>query len=1129
VEFRILGPLEIASEGGLVQLRAAKHRALLAVLLLHANQVVSYGRLLDELWGEEPPATAIKTLQVYVAALRKALGSERIVSRARGYLLRAEADEVDAARFELLVGDAQQLREAGAAAEAAERFREALSLWRGAALADVSFESLARGEVERLEELRLTVLAERIECELLRGRHGDVIGELEALVSEHPLHERFRGQLMLALYRNGRQAEALETFHDARRTLVEELGIEPGLELQDLNRRMLKQDPELEVASGSRPLPSGTVTLVATEVEGSAQLLQELGQRYADVLDAERRLLREAFSLHGGREIEWHGDSFLHAFTSVREAVAAAAEAQRRAVEHEWPDAAEVRVRVGIHTGEPALVGERYVGLDVHRVAQIRSASHGGQILVSREARALLGELPAGMALRDLGAQRLRDVEEPERLFQLTVPGLRDVFPPPRGLHATNIAVPASSFVGRERELADLRRLLLDPKVRLVSLTGPGGSGKSRLAIEIASSLLPTFPDGAFVVLLAPIAESGHVLPAIARALSVKEVPGRPLAETLERALAVKELLLLLDNFEHLLAAAVDVATLLDGCPRLKLLVTSRAPLRLSAEHLYEVPPLSLPDLMKPPDPEILLESEAVRLFVERAKAVKPAFEFDGDSARQAAEICARVDGLPLALELAAARMSVLSPAALLARLDGRLATLSVGARDRPARQQTLRATLDWSYDLLDSSEQTLLNRLSVFAGGCRIEAAEAICDPDAELEIDIFEGLSSLVEKSLVRQEEMHQEPRFSLLETMREYALERLEQEGATEALRRRHAVYYLEIAAQTAPKLGDPDQKLWLDRLETDHDNLRAALAWLRDTGEHLAHLRMATVLMRFWFNNDHLVEGRRWLESALRAAPDAPPPLRARALAAAAELTARTGDPGAARPLALEALALAREVDDHALVARMLQMQAVAAGMRGDFDAAVALCEQALEELPTDTEPQFRARSRFMLSRFEHRRGNLTRARGIYEELSRDAREAGDTHLIAATLSGFADIALEEGDPTKARQLHAESLTLCRRIGSKAMSGERLAALAATAAARAEPGPAGRLWGALEALQQQLGVASSLPPWLPDYEARISTVAGEAFEKARDAGHAMELDEAIEYALSTAAHDGASRRN
>jgi predicted ATPase/DNA-binding SARP family transcriptional activator len=1125
VDFRILGPLEIASEGELVQLRAAKQRALVAVLLLHANDVVSYGRLLDELWGERPPATAIKTLQVYIAALRKALGSERIVSRPRGYLLRADADEVDATRFEFLVGEAQQYREAGAAAEAAERFREALSLWRGAALADVSFESLARGEVERLEELRLTALAERIECELLLGGHGDVIGELEALVGEHPLHERFRGQLMLALYRQGRQAEALEAFHDAWRTLVEQLGIEPGLDLQDLNRRILKQDPELEVATGPRPLPSGTVTLVATDVEGSTELLRELGPRYADVLGAERRLLREAFRAHGGREIEWHDDAFLHAFTSVREAVAAAAEVQRRAVEYEWPDAAEVGVRVAIHTGEPGLVGERYVGLDVHRVAQIRSASHGGQILVSREARALLGELPGGMGLRDLGAQRLRDVEEPERLFQLTVPGLRDAFPPPRGLHATNIAVPASSFVGRERELAELRRLLLDPKVRLVSLTGPGGSGKSRLAVEIGSSLPPSFRDGAFVVLLGPIAESALVLPAIARALSVKEVPGQPLAETLERALADKELLLLLDNFEHVLPAAGDVATLLDGCPRLKLLVSSRAPLRLSAEYLYEVPPLSLPDLTKPPDPKILLESEAVRLFVERAKAVKPDLEFDDDSAREAAEICARLDGLPLALELAAARTSILSPAALLARLDSRLTTLSVGARDRPPRQQTLRATLDWSYDLLDSSEQTLFGRLSVFAGGCRIEAVEAICDPDAELGIGIFEGLSSLVEKSLVRQEEMQQEPRFSLLETMREYALERLEQEGAAEALRRRHAGHYLEFAERSAQKLGDRDQKLWLDRLEADHDNLRAALAWLRDSGEHITHLRMATVLMRFWFNNDHLLEGRRWIESALRAAPDGPPPLRARALAAAAELTARTGDPAAARPLALEALALARQVHDHALVARMLQMQAVAAGMRGDFDTAVALCEQALEELPTDAEPQFRARSRFMLCRFEHRRGNLTRARGIYEELNREAGEAGDTHLIAATLSGFGDIALEEGDPARAGQLHAESLTLCRRIGSKAMSGERLAALAATAAACAEPVPAGRLWGALEALKEQLGVFD-LPPWLPDYKAQLSTVAGEEFETGREAGRGMELDEAIDYALSMMGDRGAS---
>ncbi len=947
VEFRILGPLEIVSGGEPVRIRAAKQRAVLAVLLLHANDVVTYERLLDELWGDRPPATAIKTLQVYVAALRKALGAQRIDRRGRGYVLRVEAGELDSSRFELLLEEARQYREDGATEEAAERFREALSLWRGAALADISFESLAPGAADRLGELRLAALVERIDCELALGRHGEVVGELESLVAEHRLHERFWSQLMLALYRQGRQAEALKAFHEARGTLVDQLGIQPGPELQDVNRRILRHDPDLAVAAGARP---------------------------------------------------------------------------RR---------------------------------------------------------------------------------------------------------ATNLPLPASSFVGRGRELAELRQLLLDPRVRLVTLTGAGGSGKSRLALEVSRSLLSSFRDGIFGVFLAPIADPALVLPAIARALSVTEIPGRPLAETVRRALEEQELLLVLDNFEHLLDAAGEVAAVLDGCPRLKLVVTSRAPLRLTAERRYEVPPLSLPGLTECSSLETLVESEAVSLFVERVGAVKPGFELDEDNARQVAEICARLDGLPLALELAAARANVLAPAALLARLDSRLRLLSAGARDHPPRHRTLRAAIDWSYDLLGDSDQALLRRLSVFAGGCRLEAAEAICDLHAEAGDDVFEGLSSLVENSLVLREEAHHELRFSLLETIREYALERLGRTGDSDDLRGRHGRYYLAFAEETEPRLGDLDQKLWLDRLEADHDNLRVALAWLRDSGERIPYLRLATALKRFWVNNDHLVEARRWIESALAAAPDAPTPLRARALAGAIELASRTGDAAGGRPLAVEALALARQTGDPTVAARMLQMQAVAAGAEGDLATAVELCEEAFTELPADAEPQVRARATFMLARFEQKRGNLTRARHIHDELNRDAREAGDIHLVAATLSAFADIALEEGDPTRAMHLHAESLALCRRIGSKAMTGERLAALAATAAARSKPLPAGRLWGALEALEEQLG-GFELPPWLPDYKRRIETAAGEEFEAGRKAGRSMELDEAIDYALSTTErHDAPSR--
>jgi predicted ATPase/DNA-binding SARP family transcriptional activator len=1120
VQFGILGPLEVTHDGEPVELRATKQRALLAVLLLHANEVVSYERLLDELWGEWPPETATKTLQVYIAALRKALGQERIVSRPRGYLLRAESDELDATRFERLVAEARGLRDAGDCEAAAGRFRQALALWRGRALADLTFESLARNEVERLEELRLAALAEWIACDLELGAEQDAVGELETLVAAHPLHERFRAQLMLALYRQGRQAEALAAYRAARTALVEELGIEPGPDLQELNRKILNQDPSL--ARAGRSLPTGTVTLLATDLEGSTRLLEQLGPLYADLLQEKQRLVREALRAHRGREVDCQGDSFLYVFTSTADAVAAAAEAQRRLAEHAWPGNAEVRMRIGIHTGEPAVTGDRYVGLDVHRASRICDAAHGGQVLVSQEARTLARELPAGMSFRDLGPHRLKDLKEPERLSQLSIPGLGDVFPPPRGLYATNIPRPASSFIGRSGELADLQRLLLDKAVRLVTLTGPGGSGKTRLALELAASLVPTFRDGVFWVPLAQLADPSRVLSTIAQTLGLREVDSDVL-NALGRSLADQEMLLLLDNFEHLLAAAPEVAALLEAGPRLRLLVTSRASLRLAAERHFAVPPLSLPELAREPDPATVSGFDAVTLFIERVRAVKPGFALASDNAAHIAEICVRLDGLPLALELAAARAGVLPMAALLSRLESGLGLPGTGARDQPARHQTLKATIDWSYRLLDPPEQALFRRLSVFAGGWSLEAAEAVCDPEGELDVDVFLCLSSLAESSLLQVDELHGEPRFSMLETIREYALERLAEAGEDSELRRRHAEFFLDFAEATEPRLGDADQRIWLDRLEADHDNLRGALSRLQSSDDDLAFLRMAAALTRFWRNNDHLMEGRGWVEAALIAAARAPTPIRARGITAAAELRLRTGNPEGAKTLLLEALPLARELGDQHLVALGLFGLALSEAAQGAYPAAINLAEEALREIPADPPPDLRAlrgRVLYMLGRFEHVCGDASRARSLYEEVELYARAVGDLHLEAVAMSAFGDLALDESDLDRAEQLHAQSLVLCRRIGSKQMIGERLGALAADAAARDDCSRAGRLWGALEAIEDRLGVvaAPTAFAWRPRYEERIMHAANGEFEAARQVGRRADLDETVADALT-----------
>jgi DNA-binding SARP family transcriptional activator len=444
MEFRILGPLEVVEDGHALSLGGTKQRALLACLLLRANQVVSNDRIVDELWGEAPPATAVKTIQVYISRLRKELGESRLVTRPPGYLLHVDRSELDLGRFEELLGEARGLHPEAAA----DVLRDALALWRGPALADLAHEPCAQADVARLEELRLTAVEERIEADLANGRDAELIGELEALVAEHPLRERLRGQLMLALYRSARQAEALEVYQAARRTLVEELGLEPSSALQRLEQAILRQDRSLDLAE----LPSGAVTFLFTDIEGSTALLKQLRERYADVLADHASLLRAAFSRHSGHEIDTQGDSFFVAFQSARDALLAAVTAQRSLAEHDWPGGADIRVRMGIHTGHAEVAAGRYLGLSVHRAARIAAAGHGGQILVSQTTHNLLEdeeEADGDAQLDDLGTHRLKDLDRPVHLYQAVAPGLRRDFPPLRLLEA----VPPLDSVATERAI----------------------------------------------------------------------------------------------------------------------------------------------------------------------------------------------------------------------------------------------------------------------------------------------------------------------------------------------------------------------------------------------------------------------------------------------------------------------------------------------------------------------------------------------------------------------------------------------------------------------------------------------------------------------------------------------------
>jgi predicted ATPase/class 3 adenylate cyclase len=527
-------------------------------------------------------------------------------------------------------------------------------------------------------------------------------------------------------------------------------------------------------------LPTGTVTLLFTDIEGSTRLLHLLGERYADVLAECRALLRGVFLEFDGHEVDTQGDAFFIAFARASDAVAAAVAAQHALSSHSWPDGITVRVRMGLHTGEPQRSTEGYVGLDVHHAARIMSAGHGGQVLLSHTTHDLVEQtFPPGVSVRDLGAHHLKDLHQHSHLFQVVIPGFPIDFPPLKTLDSSpnNLPLQPTPFLGREKEVDALQQLLLRESSRLVTLTGPGGVGKTRLGLQVAAELTEHFPDGTWFVSLAPISDPDLVIPTISQVLGLREARDQAPLDHLKNALQVKKMLLLLDNFEQVVSAATSVADLLAACPHLKVLVTSRAGLHVRAQREFPVPALLLPDMKHLPDLVALSQYEAVALFIERAQAVNPAFQVTNANAPAVAEICVRLDGLPLAIELAAARIRLFSPQALLTRLGQRLPLLVSSARDVLARQQTLRQTIQWSYALLTSHEQRLFRRLAVFVGGCAFQAVEAVSEDVAEEQTAVLNTVTSLLDKNLLRQTEQQDgEPWFMQLETIREYGLEAL-----------------------------------------------------------------------------------------------------------------------------------------------------------------------------------------------------------------------------------------------------------------------------------------------------------------------------------------------------------------
>ena len=687
-------------------------------------------------------------------------------------------------------------------------------------------------------------------------------------------------------------------------------------------------------------LPTGTVTFVFTDIEGSTRLLQALGDGYAAVLADHRRILAGAVDAHGGTVFGSEGDALFVVFADATAAIAAAAAGQRALAAHPWPGDRPLLVRMGIHTGQVILTGGDYVGLALHQVARIAAAGHGGQVLVSAATRALASDpLPDGLALRDLGEHRLKDLNRPERLFQVSGPGLADSFPRLRTLDArvNNLPLQLTSFVGRA-ELETARGLVAG--TRLLTLTGPGGTGKTRLALQLAADLVDDFPDGVFFVPLDAVFDPGLVASAIVDAIGIDPGAGEPLTSLVDH-LRTKRTLLVLDNFEQVIEGGSSVSSLLAEAPGLTVVVTSRVLLRLYGEQEFPVPPLGLPAAGAITTAADGMAVEAVRLFVERAMASQPSFMLTDANAATVADIVLRLDGLPLAIELAAARVRILAVDVLAARLQDRLGTLTGGSRDRPERQQTLRGAIDWSYDLLEPADRLLFQRFAVFAGGACLSQAEAVCGPPASLGQPVLDGLASLAEKSLLRAVPGGPgEPRFAMLPTIREYALERLESSAEVEAIRAGHGETFAALVEGASPELTGPDGARWLDRLELDHDNVRAALDWAVEQGSADVALRIVGAIWRFWQIRGHLheaqVRARRVLE--MPSAAGQPATTRARAIGAAGSIAYWRGEMPEMHRLYAAALAEARRSGDRAAVAQALYDFSFAPAAEQTVDAA-----------------------------------------------------------------------------------------------------------------------------------------------------------------------------------------------
>ena len=921
-----------------------------------------------------------------------------------------------------------------------------------------------------------------------------------------------------------------------------------------------------EVQSGVSDLPTGTVTFLFTDIEGSTRLVQELGEEWAELVARHDEILRAAIASGGGTEVRTEGDAFFAVFATAAGAVNAVVGAQRAFAGEPWPEGHAIRVRMGLHTGSGILGGGDYVGLDVHRAARIAAAGSGGQVLVSEATRVLAEpDLEEGVGLGDLGAHRLKDLVRPEHLFQLEIAGLPTDFAALRTLDArpNNLPIQLTSFVGRDRDLFELGRLL--GTSRLVTLTGAGGSGKTRLALEFAGHEFDSYPDGVWFVDLAAVDDPVVIAATVASTLGVSDRAGQKILDWLVDRLSVEQTLLILDNCEHLVAAAASVASeLVNRTDALVVLATSREPLGITGEHPYPVPTLDSPEAGNG-DYESSSESPAVRLFVDRASVARPGIQLSQDDAEVVAAICRRLDGLPLALELAAARLSILTPSELLERLDDRFAVLVGGARDRLPRQQTLAATIDWSYQLLTDEEKLLFGRLSVFSGGFTLDAAEAICAGDDVASDRILDLVSGLVDKSLLVAEQGRAGGRFRLLETMREYAAAKLPTTEGDER-RQAHADFFRRLVVDSFGELWGPGEVGWLDRLEDEWPNIRRALAWHLDTAQTQDGLLMAGSLYRFAFRRHYNPEVLAWLERFIDA-DTTPGSARARALLGigtlsqlrhyfeeaspylgeaiafyrefgptdelaaalhnAANSAKATGDWESAHTMIAEAVEVRSGTEDRAGLALDLRLQAEIALEAGHHPGqAVELAEKSLDLAQRSKSPEAILQALQGLGDLRRHAGDLDGAEAALHEALKVETDMPGRHVrIGYTEFLLSEVALAKGDVGQAVLHLAENATLVRRLFEEDDTQLIFVAwplhLWAEAAVQQQIyAVAVALLGAQTALYQAL--ASALRPTeQTEAENTMSKARAsldpESFEQAWEEGMAMSGPEALDHAV------------